>query len=60
LQGLVDGDHLLFGTDFPYMKNETVLTETNFLQDYVGFDRGDRSLMERENALSLFIDLTSP
>jgi len=57
---LVDGDHLLFGTDFPYMKNETVLTETSFLQDYVGFDRGDRSLMERENALSLFIDLTSP
>ena len=60
LQGLVDGDHLLFGTDFPYMKNETVLTETSFLQDYVGFDRGDRSLMERENALSLFIDLTTP
>ena len=56
LQALASGDHLLFGTDFPYMKNETILNEANFLKAYAGFDVVDRSLMERENALSLFAD----
>ena len=57
LKCLADNRHILFGTDFPYMKKDRVITETNYLNSYNGFDKTDRSRMEGENALRLFPNL---
>ncbi|MEC7488499.1 MAG: amidohydrolase family protein [Pseudomonadota bacterium] len=54
LQGLADSKHILFGTDYPYMKPDRIQLETSFIDGFIGFNEETRPLMERANALSLF------
>lgn len=54
LQGLADPARILFGTDFPYMKEDRVLSEARGVDGFAGFDAATRPLMERTNAEALF------
>lgn len=54
LQGLADRKHILFGTDYPYMKPDRIKLETSFIEGFTGFNEEDRPLMEHANALTLF------
>lgn len=54
LQGLVDPSRILFGTDYPYVSEETVAAETAGFDAYGGLVGEDRTLAERRNAEALF------
>ena len=54
LQELVDASHILFGSDYPYAPELTLLLFVQGMQNFEGFDDQERKAIERESALSLF------
>jgi predicted TIM-barrel fold metal-dependent hydrolase len=54
LQELVDPEHILWGSDLPFVYGERLKTEVEHWEHYDGFDAGARAAIERENALRLF------
>jgi predicted TIM-barrel fold metal-dependent hydrolase len=54
LQELADPQHILWGSDLPFVYGERLKTEVEHWEHYDGFDAGARAAIERENALRLF------
>ncbi|MGH7811883.1 MAG: amidohydrolase family protein [Candidatus Binatia bacterium] len=54
LQELADPEHILWGSDLPFVYGERLKTEVEHWEHYDGFDAGARAAIERENALRLF------
>ncbi len=54
LRKIAEQDHILFGTDFPYMKEDRITAEAGAIDEFKGFDGTSRQLMEWDNALALF------
>lgn len=54
LQELADPEHILWGSDLPFVYGERLKAEVEHWQHYDGFDAGARAAIERENALRLF------
>lgn len=54
LRALVEPSHILLGTDFPFMPEDTTVETLAGLQEFGGFDDADRAAIARENALGLF------
>jgi predicted TIM-barrel fold metal-dependent hydrolase len=52
LTSLIDPDHILFGTDYPYMPESTTAESVSGVSAF--FSSGARSMIERANALRLF------
>jgi predicted TIM-barrel fold metal-dependent hydrolase len=54
LQELADPEHILWGSDLPFVYGERLKAEVKHWEHYDGFDAGARAAIERENALRLF------
>jgi predicted TIM-barrel fold metal-dependent hydrolase len=54
LRALVDTSHILFGTDYPFMPEDTTVETLTGLAQFDGFSTADRTAIARENALALF------
>lgn len=59
LQALIEPTHILFGSDYPFMPEQSSAEGIAELASYQGFSEGDRKQIERENALTLFPRLRS-
>jgi len=57
LKEFVDPSHILFGTDFPFLPEKMINDMILGLEQYTGFDKETRIMIERENALTLFPQL---
>ena len=51
---LVGTDHVLFGSDYPFMPEEVIERSISNLVERAGFDAAERAAIDRENALKLF------
>ena len=51
---LVGTDHVLFGSDYPFMPEEVIEHSISNLVERAGFDAAERAAIDRENALKLF------
>jgi predicted TIM-barrel fold metal-dependent hydrolase len=54
LQSLVDPSHILLGTDFPFMPEQTTIETLDGLGEFDGFDGEGLAAIMRDNALELF------
>jgi predicted TIM-barrel fold metal-dependent hydrolase len=54
LQELADPEHILWGSDLPFVYGQRLKTEVKHWEHYDGFDAGARAAIERENARRLF------
>jgi predicted TIM-barrel fold metal-dependent hydrolase len=54
LQELADSEHILWGSDLPFVYGERLQEEVDQWEHYDGFDAAGRAAVERLNALSLF------
>ena len=54
LTKLVDFSRIVFGTDYPYMKDQSVGIFLKEIENYPGFDQKAKSAILRDNALGLF------
>ena len=54
LTGVVDASRILFGTDYPYISEDAVATETAGLDAWDGFSEDQRVAIDRTNAEALF------
>ena len=54
LSGIVDPSHILFGSDYPYISEDVVATETAGFDAYAGFDEANFAAINRGNAENLF------
>lgn len=54
LQALIEPTHILFGSDYPFMPEQSSAEGIAELTSYQGFSERDRKQIERENALALF------
>ena len=54
LQELADPEHILWGSDLPFVYGERLKAEVEHWEHYDGFDAGARAAIEKENALRLF------
>ena len=54
LSGIIDPSHILFGSDYPYVSEDVVATETAGLDSYDGFDAAAFAAINRGNAVNLF------
>jgi 6-methylsalicylate decarboxylase len=54
LTALVDASHILFGTDFPFMPEQTTIETIEGLSTFHGFDDADIGAIAERNALALF------
>ena len=54
LQELADLEHILFGSDLPFVYGERLKAEVEHWEHYDGFDAGARAAIEKDNALRLF------
>jgi predicted TIM-barrel fold metal-dependent hydrolase len=59
LRSLVDPDHILFGTDFPFMPEETTVETIEGISGFDGFTDSDLVRIASDNALQLFPRLQS-
>jgi 6-methylsalicylate decarboxylase len=57
LRALVDPSHILLGTDYPFMPEETTVETLAGLEEFDGFDAADRAAIARDNAMGLFARL---
>ena len=57
LRGLAVDERILFGTDFPYMKEDRIAIETRAIDEFPGFDGAARGLIDGANARALFPSL---
>jgi predicted TIM-barrel fold metal-dependent hydrolase len=53
LRALVDPSHILLGTDYPFMPEDTTVETLAGLEAFDGFDGADRAAIARDNALGL-------
>ena len=51
---MIDPSRILFGTDYPYISEDVVASETAGFDAYAGFDDAARTMINRENAAQLF------
>jgi predicted TIM-barrel fold metal-dependent hydrolase len=54
LQTLIDPEHIVLGTDYPFMPEQTTIETLAGVANFAGFDDGARKKMLRDNALRLF------
>ncbi len=54
VQELSEPDHILWGSDLPFVYGERLKAEVEHWEHYDGFDAAARTAIERENALQLF------
>lgn len=54
LSGVIDSSKILFGTDYPYISEDVVASETAGFDAYAGFDDATRAKINRTNAETLF------
>jgi 6-methylsalicylate decarboxylase len=59
LQELVTTDHILWGSDLPFVYGQRLRHEIDEWEAYDGFDAPGRVAVERDNALRLFPDLAA-
>ncbi len=57
LDSLVDADHVLFGSDFPFMPDTHTKENIAGFENYPGWNAEQRRLIGRDNALRLFAGL---
>jgi hypothetical protein len=54
LRALIDPSHILLGTDFPFMPEQTTVETLEGLVAFGDFDDADLDGIRRDNALTLF------
>jgi predicted TIM-barrel fold metal-dependent hydrolase len=54
LQELADPEHILWGSDLPFVYGERLKDEVDHWEKYEGFNADERLAVEQQNALSLF------
>jgi len=54
LQELADPEHILWGSDLPFVYGERLQEEVDHWEQYDGFDAASRLAVEQQNALRLF------
>ena len=54
LSGIIDSKQILFGSDYPYISEDVVTSETSGFDAYTGFDAAAFSAIKRGNAEILF------
>lgn len=54
LKSIADASHILFGTDYPYIPEDAVLSEVAGLDGWNGFSDKEQAGVNRGNALALF------
>jgi predicted TIM-barrel fold metal-dependent hydrolase len=59
LQELVEADHIVWGTDLPFVHGQRLREEIDEWEAYHGFDAAGRSAVERLNALRLFPEVAA-
>jgi predicted TIM-barrel fold metal-dependent hydrolase len=54
LRALIDPSHILFGSDYPFMPEQTTIETLNGIERFGGSHRGERQAVMHDNAFGLF------
>jgi predicted TIM-barrel fold metal-dependent hydrolase len=54
LRALIDADHILFGTDYPFATTPIIAAKIDGLARFAGFNAKQRASIEETSALALF------